>query len=104
MERVVGYPTSQDGIGRGAQTASIWFRADHLQDALLIQGTSAIELGCGTHLDVMPSVQIFSAVAAPLVRGKVSLLLVASGGHPGGLNPRRTRTGARVRCGGRAAP
>src|SRR5438067_3954522 len=72
IERVGGYPTSQDGIGRGAQTASIWFRADHLQDAVLIQGSSAIELGCGTHLDVMPSVQIFSAVPSQPVRAKVS--------------------------------
>jgi len=94
IERVGGYPTSQDGIGRGAQTASIWFRADHLQDSLLIQGTSAIELGCGTHLDVMPSVQIFSAVAGQPVRGKVSLLLIASGGHLGGVTPRSAQTGA----------
>jgi len=94
IERVGGYPTSQDGIGRGAQTAGIWFRADHLQDALLIQGTSAIELGCGTHLDVMPSVQIFSAVPGQPVRGKVSLLLIASGGHLGGVTPRSAQTGA----------
>src|SRR5438105_5243057 len=93
IERVGGYPTSQDGIGRGAQTASIWFRADHLQDSL-IQGTGAIELGCGTHLDVMPSVQIFSAVAGQPVRGKVSLLLIASGGHLGGVTPRSAQTGA----------
>ncbi len=94
IERVGGYPTSQDGIGRGAQTASIWFRADHLEDAVLIQGTSAIELGCGTHLDVMPSVQIFSAVPGQPVRGKVSLLLIASGGHLGGVTPRSAQTGA----------
>src|SRR5207302_1102739 len=94
IERVGGYPTSQDGIGRGAQTASIWFRADHLEDALLIQGTSAIELGCRTHLDVMPSVQIFSAVPGQPVRGKVSLLLIASGGYLGGVTPRSAQTGA----------
>jgi len=94
IERVGGYPTSQDGIGRGAQTAGIWFRADHLQDAFLIQGTSAIELGCGTHLDVMPSVQIFSAVPGQPVRGKISLLLIASGGHLGGVTPRSAQTGA----------
>src|SRR3989440_3210545 len=84
----------QDGTGLGAQSASIWFRADHLEDALLIQGTSAIELGCRTHLDVMPSVQILSAVPGQPVRGKVSLLLIASGGYLGGVTPRSAQTGA----------
>src|SRR5256712_3122975 len=102
IERVGGYPTSQDGIGRGAQTAGIWFRADHLQDALLVQGTSAIELGCGTHLDVMPSVQIFSAVPGQPVRGKISLLLIASGGHLGGVTPRSAQTGAMLAAAARA--
>ena len=80
VEKVAGYPTAMDGIGRGAQTAQIYFRADHLGD-LQIQGAASIQLGCAVRLDVLPSVQIFSATAGAPVRGKLSLGLISSGGQ-----------------------
>ena len=103
IERAAGYPTGVDGIGRGGQSASLFFRADNLPESLSIQGTTSIQLGCATRLDVVPSVQLFSAVAGAPLKGKLSLLLVSSGGHLGTISPRSALDAAKgaARAGGR---
>ena len=97
VEKVAGYGTAMDGIGHGAQNAFIWFRAARLPESLQLQGGSAVNLGCGVRLDVLPSVQIFSATPGAPVRGRISLALVSSGGR---LGSDRFRLEAAL-CGGR---
>ena len=103
IERVAGYPTGVDGIGRGGQSASLFFRAENLPESLSIRGTTSIQLGCATRLDVMPSVQLFSAVAGAPLKGKLSLLLLSSGGQLGTISPRSALDAAKgaARSGGR---
>jgi len=103
IERAAGYPTGVDGIGRGSQSAAIWFRAENLPPALSIQGTTSIQLGCAVRLDVMPSVQLFSAVAGAPLKGKLSLLLISSGGRLGTISPKSALGAAKdaARAGGR---
>ena len=86
-EKVAGYPTGVDGIGRGGQTASIFFRAENFPDSLSIQGTTSLQLGCAVRLDVMPSVQLFSATQGAQLKGKLSLMMVSSGGRLGTVSP-----------------
>ncbi|HEX9578473.1 MAG TPA: hypothetical protein VF993_12015, partial [Myxococcales bacterium] len=85
IDRVGGYPEAVDGIGRGAQSAHIYFRAENIDHALRITGTLSIQLGCGVRLDVAPSVQLFAATPNTPLRGKVSLGLASSGGRLGTL-------------------
>ena len=103
IERVAGYPTGVDGIGRGGQSASLYFRAENLPESLSIQGAVSIQLGCATRLEVMPSVQLFSAVAGAPLKGKLSLVLLSSGGQLGTLSPKSALDAAKgaARAGGR---
>ena len=88
IERVGSYPTAADGIGRGALSAHIWFKAENFDHALQVQGTAGIALGCGVRLEVAPSVQLYSSVPGQPVRGQISLGLASSGGRLLGLPPR----------------
>jgi hypothetical protein len=95
IERAAGWPTGVDGIGRGGQSASLYFRAENLPDSLSIQGTTSIPLGCAVRLDVMPSVQLFSAVAGAPLKGRLSLVLISSGGRLGTISPKSALESAR---------
>jgi hypothetical protein len=88
IERVAPYPEGIDGIGRGAQTAHIYFRAQGIDHALRITGTISIQLGCAVRLDVAPSVQLFAARPGMPLQGKVSLGLASSGGVLGPVTPK----------------
>ena len=103
IERVAGYPTGMDGIGRGGQSAALYFRAENLPSSLSIQGTTSLQLGCAVRLDVMPSVQLFSAVAGAPLKGKLSLMVVSSGGRLGTVAPKSALDAARsaARAGGK---
>ncbi len=103
IERATGYPTGVDGIGRGGQTAALFFRAENLPSALSIQGTTSIQLGCAVRFDVLPSVQLFSAVAGAPLKGKLSLMLISSGGRLGTISPRSALDAAKTaaRAGGK---
>ncbi len=92
---MAGYLTAMDGIGRGAQTAQIYFRANDLDEAVQVKGTAAVQLGCAVRLDVFPSVQIFSAAAGAPLRGKLSLGLISSGGRLGTVQPRNALDSAK---------
>ena len=95
IERPIGFPTGNDGIGRGNQTAHLYFRAENLDGGLSISGTTAIQLGAACRLDVAPSLHLFSAAPGAPVRGRLSLGLVSSGGRLGMLSPRNALDGAR---------
>ncbi|MFN2550344.1 MAG: hypothetical protein ABR567_23205, partial [Myxococcales bacterium] len=96
IERATGYPTGMDGIGRGGQTASLSFRADNLPESLSIQGTTTLQLGCAVRLDVMPSVQLFSGTAGAPLKGKLSLILISSGGRLGTISPKSALDAAKT--------
>jgi hypothetical protein len=87
LERIAGFTTGRDGIGRGSQTAALFFRAEDLPHALQVQGSTSINLGCSVRLDVLPSVQLFSSTPGAPARGKISLTLISSGGYLGKAKP-----------------
>ncbi|HUJ27408.1 MAG TPA: hypothetical protein VLW85_15395, partial [Myxococcales bacterium] len=103
VEKPAGFPAGADRIGRGGQTATIFFRADHLEQALQIQGSASIQLGCGVKLDVLPSVQLFSGQPGQAIRGKLSLGLISSGGRLGTVPAKNAQDAAKLAA-SKAAP
>jgi hypothetical protein len=95
VDHVGRFPSGPDGIGRGNQTASIWFRATDFDFAVAVQGTTRIPLGCGTRLEAMPSLQRLSGTPGGPRRGKLSILLVSSGGRLAGASPKEAQASAR---------
>jgi Domain of unknown function (DUF4157) len=95
FERIAGYATAQDGIGRGSQVATLLFRAENLPPALQVQGVTSINLGCSVRLDVLPSVQLLSSTPGAPTRGRVALTLLSSGGRLGTVSPQSALEAAR---------
>ena len=87
IERVSGFPTAVDGIGRGQQTANIFFRAENFDGGLAVGSPHGISLGASCRLDVAPLVALFSSVPGTPQRGKLSLGLSSSGGRLVGVKP-----------------
>src|SRR5207248_2404743 len=82
--------------GGGGQTASLYFRAENLPETLSIQGTTSLQLGCAVRLDVMPSVQLFSASAGAPLKGKLALTMISSGGRLGTISPKSALDAAKT--------
>ncbi len=93
IERAGPFPPGEDGIGRGGQSATIWFRGARDADIPVV-GTIGVGLGCATRLDVMPGVEFLAAVPGQPRRGKLSLLLISTGGQLS-VSPERARAAAR---------
>ena len=102
IERIAGFPSGVDGIGRGNQTAHIFFRAENFHGGLSVGGTHDVSLGASCRLDIAPLVTIFSSVPGAPLRGKLSLGLVSSGGRLVGVKPREAHDLARGQARGAA--
>ena len=95
IERVAGFPSGVDGIGRGNQTAHIFFRAENFHGGLSVGGVQGVSLGASCRLDVAPMVTLFSNVSGAPLRGKLSLGLISSGGRLVGIKPKEAHDTAR---------